>query len=204
MPKGCGWPSLPPSPPLGAQCFRSAATTSLTRLWSNLVRGRKTKQKQTKINLFRCTNCLWRCLRVQNNLLWSGLVGHACLCEFDWPVSFCVFECVLLDIFGRRNARKTASGHLLFCVLRLSPSFPHSLPFPIFLADGLKRCGVSHKVDDSSGSIGRRYTRADAVGTPFAITVDFDSIKTSTATLRERNSMRQIRADVCYALLLLL
>lgn len=53
---------------------------------------------------------------------------------------------------------------------------------------------VSHKVDDSSGSIGRRYARTDELGIPYAITVDFDTIKEPhTVTLRERDSMGQVR-----------
>ena len=44
---------------------------------------------------------------------------------------------------------------------------------------------VSHKVDDSSGSIGRRYARTDEIAVPFGITVDFDSLKDNTVTLRD-------------------
>ena len=61
----------------------------------------------------------------------------------------------------------------------------------------LTNASVSHKVDDSSGSIGRRYARTDEVSVPFAITVDFDSLKEPhTVTLRERDSMQQIRIEV--------
>lgn len=57
--------------------------------------------------------------------------------------------------------------------------------------------GVSHQKDDSSGSIGRRYTRNDELGIPFGITIDFDTIKEPhTVTLRERDSMEQIRVPV--------
>lgn len=45
-------------------------------------------------------------------------------------------------------------------------------------------------------SIGRRYARTDAIGIPFGVTVDFDTVKTSTVTLRERNSTRQVRIKV--------
>ena len=58
---------------------------------------------------------------------------------------------------------------------------------------------VSHKVDDSSGSIGKRYARTDEIAIPFGITVDFDSLKEpNTVTLRERDSTTQVRigADV--------
>lgn len=53
---------------------------------------------------------------------------------------------------------------------------------------------VSHKVDDSSGSIGRRYARTDEIAIPYGITIDFDTLKEPhTVTLRERDSMAQIR-----------
>jgi glycyl-tRNA synthetase len=58
----------------------------------------------------------------------------------------------------------------------------------------LTRVDVSHKVDDSSGSIGRRYARTDEIAIPYGITVDFDSLKEPhTVTLRERDSMTQLR-----------
>ena len=63
---------------------------------------------------------------------------------------------------------------------------------------------ISHRVDDSSGSIGKRYARTDEVAIPFGITVDFDSLKEPhTVTLRERDSTTQIRFhcnDVFYIL----
>ncbi len=46
---------------------------------------------------------------------------------------------------------------------------------------------------DQGGAIGRRYRRMDEAGTPFCITVDFDSLKDGTVTIRERDSMEQIR-----------
>lgn len=48
-------------------------------------------------------------------------------------------------------------------------------------------------VYDVSGSIGRRYRRLDEIGTPLGITVDFDTLKDDTVTLRERDSMQQSR-----------
>jgi glycyl-tRNA synthetase len=46
---------------------------------------------------------------------------------------------------------------------------------------------------DESGSIGRRYRRQDEVGTPFCVTIDFDTIKDSTVTVRDRETMKQER-----------
>uniref|UniRef100_A0A671WE64 Glycine--tRNA ligase n=1 Tax=Sparus aurata TaxID=8175 RepID=A0A671WE64_SPAAU len=71
-------------------------------------------------------------------------------------------------------------------------------PFVQQLSEAMTKNGVSHKVDDSSGSIGRRYARSDEIGVAFGITVDFDTVNKTphTATLRDRDSMRQIRAEV--------
>jgi glycyl-tRNA synthetase len=46
---------------------------------------------------------------------------------------------------------------------------------------------------DQSGAIGRRYRRMDEIGTPFCITVDFDSLENGTFTLRHRDSTEQVR-----------
>ena len=44
---------------------------------------------------------------------------------------------------------------------------------------------------DESGSIGKRYRRSDAVGTPFAITIDDDTLNNNTVTVRDRDTMKQ-------------
>ncbi|MEY3496834.1 MAG: hypothetical protein RJA80_1057, partial [Actinomycetota bacterium] len=49
---------------------------------------------------------------------------------------------------------------------------------------------------DDSGAIGRRYRRADEIGTPFAVTVDFDSLDDNCVTIRERDSMKQERVSI--------
>lgn len=69
--------------------------------------------------------------------------------------------------------------------------------FVSFSASALTQNEVSHKVDSSSGSIGRRYARTDEIAIPYGITIDFDTLKEpSTVTLRERDSMQQLRIPV--------
>ena len=46
---------------------------------------------------------------------------------------------------------------------------------------------------DEAGSIGRRYRRQDEAGTPYCITLDFDSLEDHAVTVRERDSMEQVR-----------
>ncbi|MDH5816171.1 MAG: glycine--tRNA ligase [Candidatus Nezhaarchaeota archaeon] len=49
---------------------------------------------------------------------------------------------------------------------------------------------------DDSGSIGRRYARADEVGVPLAITIDYQTLKDNTVTVRDRDTWRQVRIKV--------
>ena len=49
---------------------------------------------------------------------------------------------------------------------------------------------------DDAGAIGRRYRRQDEIGTPFCITVDFESLEDQAVTIRERDSMAQSRIAI--------
>ena len=49
---------------------------------------------------------------------------------------------------------------------------------------------------DTSGSIGKRYRRQDAIGTPFCLTVDYDTLNTNIVTIRNRDDMSQIKLEL--------
>ena len=49
---------------------------------------------------------------------------------------------------------------------------------------------------DEAGSIGKRYRREDEIGTPYCITVDFDTLEDNTVTVRDRDTMDQIRVNI--------
>ena len=49
---------------------------------------------------------------------------------------------------------------------------------------------------DAAGSIGKRYRREDEIGTPYCVTVDFDALEDNTVTIRDRDSMEQVRIPV--------
>lgn len=53
-----------------------------------------------------------------------------------------------------------------------------------------------HAEYDNTGSIGKRYRRQDEIGTPYAITVDFDSLEDNQVTIRERDTMKQDRIAI--------
>ena len=77
--------------------------------------------------------------------------------------------------------------------------------FPLLKKDGLPERAekIEHELRhryrtfyDLSGAIGRRYRRQDEIGTPFCVTVDHQSLKDETVTLRERDSMQQQRIKI--------
>ena len=78
--------------------------------------------------------------------------------------------------------------------------------FPLMAKDGLDQkarsvCDMLRRakldVDyDESGTIGRRYARADEIGVPIAVTIDYDTLKDDTVTLRDRVTWKQVRAPV--------
>lgn len=64
------------------------------------------------------------------------------------------------------------------------------------LAATITATGVSNIVDTTATTIGRRYARTDEIGVPFGVTVDGQTAEDGTATLRERDSMAQVRVPV--------
>ena len=61
--------------------------------------------------------------------------------------------------------------------------------------DSVRPLGLT-QYDDTGGNIGKRYRRQDEIGTPYCVTVDFDSLEDGQVTIRERDSMAQRRAPI--------
>ena len=59
----------------------------------------------------------------------------------------------------------------------------------------LRDSGVETYYDDK-GTIGRRYARMDEIGTPYCITIDFDTLKDKSITIRDRNTSNQERVKI--------
>ena len=91
-------------------------------------------------------------------------------------------------------------------VLRIPPALaPVKLAvFPLTKKDGLpekaRQIMDDLKIDfkcqyEEKDSIGKRYRRHDAIGTPFCITIDHQSLEDNTVTIRHRDTMEQERVD---------
>jgi glycyl-tRNA synthetase len=111
---------------------------------------------------------------------------------------------VLLELALREETKKDEKRLFLSLNPKVSPFIAGV--FPLVNKDGLEEKAkeifdelVEHKIDvffDSKGSIGKRYARIDEIGASFAITVDFDSLKDNSVTLRERDSTEQKRVKI--------
>lgn len=62
--------------------------------------------------------------------------------------------------------------------------------------DSLRKANISFQVDSNSSSIGKRYARSDELGTPYGLTLDPTTNTDQTVTLRERDSMKQVRLSI--------
>ena len=49
---------------------------------------------------------------------------------------------------------------------------------------------------DETGSIGKRYRREDEIGTPYCVTIDFDTLEDNSVTIRDRDTMKQVRVNI--------
>ena len=114
------------------------------------------------------------------------------------------FMAVLCDAYTEEEVATADGGSETRVVLKLKPSLAPvtAAVLPLVNKDGMPEAAEkivadlqrTYRVDyDTSGAIGRRYRRQDEVGTPFCITVDGQTIEDATVTLRERDSMQQVR-----------
>ena len=113
---------------------------------------------------------------------------------------------VLCDAYDESDGSDgRANGEI---TLRLNPKVaPIKVAiFPLVKKEGLPEIGQKIAKElrengiqtfyDESGSVGRRYRRQDEIGTPFCITVDFDTLKDNSVTIRDRDTMEQERVTI--------
>ena len=91
---------------------------------------------------------------------------------FKFPVKIAPYAVAVFPLVNRDNLPKIARK--IYCELKKD--------FDVFY--------------DGSGSIGRRYARADEVGTPFSITIDYESLEDNSCTIRDRDTTRQVRVKI--------
>ena len=117
--------------------------------------------------------------------------------ELSMGVDRSVYSIIELSLTGEGDRR----------VMALKPYLApiQACVFPLVNKDGLQEAALGVFSDlqeafdvfyDESGSIGRRYARADEAGVPLCVTVDHETLKDSTVTLRDRDTREQERVPV--------
>ncbi|EPD27004.1 glycine--tRNA ligase [Actinotignum schaalii] len=110
----------------------------------------------------------------------------------------------LVDAYVEDEAPNTKGGVDKRTVLRLDPRLApvKAAVLPLsrnekltpLAADLAARLRASWNVDfDDAGAVGRRYRRQDEIGTPYCVTVDFDTLEDQAVTVRDRDTMEQVR-----------
>jgi glycyl-tRNA synthetase len=110
----------------------------------------------------------------------------------------------LLDAYAVDEAPNTKGGVDKRTVLRLDPRLAPVKAAILPLSRGAELSPVARDIAtdlrkrwnvdfDDAGAIGRRYRRQDEIGTPFSITVDFETLTDQAVTVRDRDSMKQDR-----------
>ncbi|CAM3305482.1 glycine--tRNA ligase [Nocardioides dubius] len=113
----------------------------------------------------------------------------------------------LVDAYGEDEAPNTKGGVDKRTVLRLDPRLA---PVKVAVLPLSRNADLSPKAKalsaelrrnwnvefDDSGAIGRRYRRQDEIGTPYCVTVDFDTLEDNAVTVRERDTMAQERISL--------
>ncbi|MDR2482855.1 MAG: glycine--tRNA ligase [Treponema sp.] len=111
---------------------------------------------------------------------------------------------ILCDAYDEEKVADKGSDDDWRTVLRFHPALAPvtAAVLPLMKKDGLAELAQDIRRElkedfatdyDQSGAIGRRYRRQDEAGTPFCVTVDYESKENSTVTLRFRDSMEQVR-----------
>lgn len=120
--------------------------------------------------------------------------------------SFGVDRTVLAVLCSAYQEEKTEKGTRVFLKLPFALAPYKVAVFPL-LANKLELVGkatsVYHTLKenfttafDDIGNIGKRYRRQDEIGTPYCVTIDFDTLKDDTVTLRDRDTMTQKRLKI--------
>ncbi len=107
----------------------------------------------------------------------------------------------LVDAYEEEEINEKESRVVLKLHPALAPFKAAVLPLTKKLSEEAQKLydqlAANHMIDyDEAGSIGKRYRRHDEIGTPYCITIDFDTLEDGSVTIRHRDSMEQERVSM--------
>lgn len=112
-----------------------------------------------------------------------------------------MFLSILCNAYAEETVGENDTRVVLHLIPALAPYKVAVLPLSKKLSEKAKevyrKLSKSFNCDyDEAGSIGKRYRREDEIGTPYCVTIDFDTLENDTVTIRDRDTMEQIRLPI--------
>ena len=112
-----------------------------------------------------------------------------------------MFLSILCNAYSEETVGENDTRVVLHLIPALAPYKVAVLPLSKKLSDKARevyrKLSKSFNCDyDEAGSIGKRYRREDEIGTPYCVTIDFDTLEDDTVTIRDRDTMEQIRLSI--------
>ena len=112
-----------------------------------------------------------------------------------------MFLTILCNAYAEETVGENDTRVVLHLIPALAPYKVAVLPLSKKLSDKARevyrKLSKSFNCDyDEAGSIGKRYRREDEIGTPYCVTIDFDTLEDDTVTIRDRDTMEQIRLSI--------
>lgn len=112
-----------------------------------------------------------------------------------------MFLSILCNAYAEETVGENDTRVVLHLIPALAPYKVAVLPLSKKLSDKARevyrKLSKSFNCDyDEAGSIGKRYRREDEIGTPYCVTIDFDTLENDTVTIRDRDTMEQIRLSI--------
>ncbi|KAF5064968.1 Glycine--tRNA ligase [anaerobic digester metagenome] len=112
-----------------------------------------------------------------------------------------IFLSILLDAYEEQELEGGDIRNVLHLHPALAPFKAAVLPLSKKLNEKAEEVYAQLSKDfmtdfDDAGSIGKRYRREDEIGTPFCVTVDFDTLEDQSVTIRDRDTMEQVRVKI--------
>ena len=112
-----------------------------------------------------------------------------------------MFLTILCNAYAEETVGENDTRVVLHLLPALAPYKVAVLPLSKKLSEKAKEVYRNLSKDfncdyDESGSIGKRYRREDEIGTPYCVTIDFDTLEDNSVTIRDRDTMEQIRLPI--------
>ena len=122
--------------------------------------------------------------------------------EPSYGIGRIIYAVLEHSFLQREGDEQRCVMRLRACVAPIKVGIYRLISNPVFdpiintIKEQLQSANIPNRMDLSSGTIGRRYSRSDELGVPYGVTVDFESLVDQAVTVRDRDTMAQVRVPI--------